>query len=406
MISSKAPNLSIAAKILLVGDEPDTVSEAQALIKNIKGKLIAISDPDQIVTAFDELEPQILLLASMEASKAEGYYLNLYRNSQKIQTTVHNTLLVCKAKDAEFAYQLCLRRVFDDYVIIRPLFDPFRLTISIRNLLAAQKMLDQSNELHQQMASIRSSTLAKNQLIQESLSGGASVSAQLSQSEEQLNQRVQKKFLDLAEQMTSHAYNGVVQVIDQAALNERLSRFSQQNLSGEISTAFKKPQTALDQLLKRSRASHGAQTQASTELDAWLNSIPTRILAVDDDPIFLEILTRMLANEGFEVLSATNAVEGLRTAIQLRPAAILLDYEMPEMSGLDFVARAKASPHLCRVPIIMLTGRAERETVRHAVTAGVSDFLIKSSPKEVILQKLRARIDLGRNPAKISAMQQ
>lgn len=397
MISS-----GVTPRILLVGSEPDDIKEARALIKDVKANITVISDPSQIVATFDEIVPQILVLVCMEINRAEGYYLDLYRNSQKIQSTLHHSLLVCKAKDAELAYQMCLRKLFDDYVVIRPLFDPHRLTISIRNLLGGQKTLDQSNELHQRITNIRSSTAAMDKVIQESLTEGANVSAQLGQSEEQLNQRVQEEINELAKQMTLGTYGGVVEVIDPAALNEKLSQFSQRNLSGQISTAFKKPQAALDQLLNRSRTDHEAQKQANTDLDVWLNSIRTRILVVDDDPIFLKVLSGMLTHESYEVLSVTNAIEGLRIAARLKPEAILVDYEMPEMSGIDFTMRLKASPHLRRIPILMLTGHAAREIVLQGVKAGISGFLIKSNTKEVILQKLRSCIDPAINPAGIS----
>jgi|CXWL01.1.fsa_nt_gi CheY-like chemotaxis protein len=389
-------------KILIVSNEPDDISEVRALIKDIKSEIIAISDPTQIVGTFDEMEPQILVLVSMEIIRVEGYYLDLYRNSQKIQTIMHNSLLVCKAKDAEIAYQMCLRKLFDDYVIIRPLFDPHRLTISIRNLLGGQKTLDQSNELHQRIASIRSSASAMDKVIQKSLTEGASVSAQLGQSEEELNQRVQEEIKELAKQMTLGAYDGVVQVIDQAALNEKFSQFGRRNLSNEIATAFKKPQAALDLLLNHSKTDHEAQKQANTDLDVWLNSIRTRILVVDDDPIFLKVLSGMLTNENYEVSSSTNAIEGLHIAARLKPEVILVDYEMPEMSGIDFTMRLKASPHLCRILVIMLTGHAEREIVLQGMKVGISGFLIKSNTKEVILQKLRSCIDLAISPTGIS----
>lgn len=395
MNSTKTPDLNITTQILMVGDESDIINETRALIKDINGKLTAISDPDLIVTTFDEIEPQVLLLVCMEIEKAERYYLDLYRNSQKIQTTMHSTLLVCKAKDVEIAYQLCLRKLFDDYVVIRPLLDPFRLTISIRNLLAEQKTLKQSNELHQHMAGIRSSALAKDQVIQETLARGVNVSSQLSQSEKQLSQNIQKEIHELAIQMASQAYGDAVQVLDQTALIEKLYQFGQENLNGEISAAFKKPRATLDQSLKDSRTNYDTQFEANKDLNKWLDSILPRILLIDDDLILTKVYTRMLSNEGYEVLSCANAMEGLRTAIRFTPTLILLDYEMPEMSGIDFITRAKASPHLCKTPIIMLTGHSERTIVQQTIKAGAADFLIKSNPKDVILKKLRSHIGLA-----------
>ncbi len=396
------PVSATAPRILLVGDSPDVVEETKALIKDIAGRVVALSEPDRIVAAFDETEPQILLLAFMEVGEAEGCYLDLYRSSKKIQTTLHNSLLICKAKDAELAYRLCMRKLFDDYVVIRPLYDPYRLTISIRNLLAGQETSDQSAELQQFMASVRNSTASMDGLIKESLREGASIRAQLGQSGEQLKQRISENLHTLAEQMTSHAFEGVVSVNDRAALNEKLSQFAQQNLSGEVAAVFEKPQAALNQLLKRAESDYAAHAQANAGLEAWLETVKPRVLVVDDDTFYLAVITRMLAGEGFEVVTTPDPLEGLNLAVRLRPAAIMVDFEMPEMSGLDFIARARTAPRLVHTPIIMLTGHAEREVVQKAIAAGVSGYLIKPGNKETVLKKLRQHIAQS-SPAHVPA---
>lgn len=378
-------------RILLVGDSPDVVEETRALIKDVDAR-VTVAEPARIVAAFDEAEPQILLLAFMEISEAEGCYLDLYRSAKKIQTTLHNSLLVCKAKDAETAYRLRMRKLFDDYVVIRPLHDPFRLSISIRNLLAAQESGEASAELRQLMASIRSSASAMDGLVRESLREGATIRARLVESGETLKARMRENLQALAGQMAAPEFAGVVSVNDQAALGERLSRFAEEKLAGEVASQLQPAEAALTDLLKRSAADYTATAEANAGVSAWLDAVKPQVLVVDDDAFYLTVLTRMLAGEGFEIVTATDPLEGLNLAVRLRPAAIMVDFEMPGMTGLDFIARVRSAPRLAGTPVLMLTGHAERELVQKAIAAGVSGYLIKPGNKETLLKKLRQHI--------------
>jgi CheY-like chemotaxis protein len=285
-----------------------------------------------------------------------------------------------------------MRKLFDDYVVIRPLHDPFRLSISIRNLLAAQESGEASAELRQLMASIRSSASAMDGLVRESLREGATIRARLVESGETLKARMRENLQALAGQMAAPEFAGVVSVNDQAALGERLSRFAEEKLAGEVASQLQPAEAALTDLLKRSAADYTATAEANAGVSAWLDAVKPQVLVVDDDAFYLTVLTRMLAGEGFEIVTATDPLEGLNLAVRLRPAAIMVDFEMPGMTGLDFIARVRSAPRLAGTPVLMLTGHAERELVQKAIAAGVSGYLIKPGNKETLLKKLRQHI--------------
>jgi CheY-like chemotaxis protein len=196
----------------------------------------------------------------------------------------------------------------------------------------------------------------------------------------------------LAGQMAAPEFAGVVSVNDQAALGERLSRFAEEKLAGEVASQLQPAEAALTDLLKRSAADYTATAEANAGVSAWLDAVKPQVLVVDDDAFYLTVLTRMLAGEGFEIVTATDPLEGLNLAVRLRPAAIMVDFEMPGMTGLDFIARVRSAPRLAGTPVLMLTGHAERELVQKAIAAGVSGYLIKPGNKETLLKKLRQHI--------------
>ena len=80
------------------------------------------------------------------------------------------------------------------------------------------------------------------------------------------------------------------------------------------------------------------------------------ILVVDDDEGVRQIFARMLTLEGYRVRTAMNAKSGLREVAQSRPDAIILDFRMPLVDGLEFLRRLRSSASHCATPVAIVTG--------------------------------------------------
>jgi CheY-like chemotaxis protein len=76
------------------------------------------------------------------------------------------------------------------------------------------------------------------------------------------------------------------------------------------------------------------------------------ILAVDNDPVALELVTRTLSREGHRVITASTGEEALRLAREARPAAIVLDVDMPGMNGWEVLTALETDPALASIPTI------------------------------------------------------
>ncbi|MGE5236789.1 MAG: response regulator [Acidobacteriota bacterium] len=98
------------------------------------------------------------------------------------------------------------------------------------------------------------------------------------------------------------------------------------------------------------------------------------VLAVDDDPVALDLISRSLAKEGIAVVTALGGEEGLRLARELRPAVITLDLLMADMNGWSVLDRVKSDPELADIPVIVLT---ILDAERKAFALGASDFIAK-----------------------------
>jgi DNA-binding NtrC family response regulator len=104
-----------------------------------------------------------------------------------------------------------------------------------------------------------------------------------------------------------------------------------------------------------------------------LSSVPAPILVVDDDPDSLAALEALVAREGFDVVTAVDLAEAEQRAAEKAPAAVLVDYHLPDGPGLLLLERLPDP----RPEIVLVTGRATVETAVEALRAGAADYLTK-----------------------------
>ena len=132
-------------------------------------------------------------------------------------------------------------------------------------------------------------------------------------------------------------------------------------------------------------------TVRSIRLDrrAWpASSVMALVLAVDDQPINLELLAAYLEGTGCEFVPAENGRQALEALDRRRPDLVLLDVVMPELDGFEVCRRIKADPANRLVPVVLVTSLNTVEDRVHALEVGADDFL----PKPIDRRELMARV--------------
>lgn len=106
---------------------------------------------------------------------------------------------------------------------------------------------------------------------------------------------------------------------------------------------------------------------------------PRTVLIVDDDPDIVRLLLVTLRSEGYRLLTASDGEAALRIARTERPALILLDWQMPGLSGIEVTRalRADQDPSLREMPVVLITAQTGAEHTAAGFSAGVTDYLIK-----------------------------
>ena len=113
-------------------------------------------------------------------------------------------------------------------------------------------------------------------------------------------------------------------------------------------------------------------------------------LVIDDSRAIRLILARILRELGFAVDEATNGREGLaRLDDGEPPDLVLVDWNMPEMSGIDFVIAARKPPYSSTARVMMVTTETEVPQMVRALEAGADEYVMKPFTREAIVEKLQ-----------------
>ena len=115
-----------------------------------------------------------------------------------------------------------------------------------------------------------------------------------------------------------------------------------------------------------------------------------RVLVVDDSRAIRRIVSDIMKQLNFEVLEAGNGLEALERLQQYgAPDIVLVDWNMPEMNGLEFIKAVRANPLYADLPLMMVTTETEMERMALAFMAGVNEYVMKPFDKQTIHDKLQ-----------------
>ncbi len=114
-----------------------------------------------------------------------------------------------------------------------------------------------------------------------------------------------------------------------------------------------------------------------------------KILIVDDEQQLAGFVKMRLEANNFNVILASDGIEGLKKAGEEKPDLILLDIQMPNLDGFGVLTRLKESRETASVPVIMLTAKDAPDNVAKALEIGADDYIVKPFDSKILLEKIR-----------------
>ena len=118
------------------------------------------------------------------------------------------------------------------------------------------------------------------------------------------------------------------------------------------------------------------------------DKLKPRILIIDDNAGFREMMRIMLSNEGYAVLEAEDAIEGGKAMLADQPDLVICDIDMPYMSGLELLSAIRSDSSTASIRVLLISGRKDIETLTKAEEFGAMDYLVKPVTRERLLASI------------------
>jgi two-component system cell cycle response regulator DivK len=118
-----------------------------------------------------------------------------------------------------------------------------------------------------------------------------------------------------------------------------------------------------------------------------------RVLYIEDDPSSMLLIYRIVVRLGYDMVQATNGLEGLEAAERSKPQLILTDINLPYLDGIEVTRQLKSNPELAGIPVIAITGQSDPGWERACLEAGCEAFITKPIDTRYLRDLIRSYVE-------------
>ncbi|MEO6445425.1 MAG: response regulator [Gemmatimonadaceae bacterium] len=370
----------------------DSIREAE-LVKDLladefDGVHLSTTD-ESTASEVQRLRPLLLVFSFRDLRAAEQSAVRLYASGLNDELQKLRSIVLCARADVRLAYSMCRKGRFDDYVLFWPMSDDVpRMKMAIHRALADASVPMESGPSAAELAAQARRLEDLETQLRRQLSRGEGVIGSTAEAVSVAEQELRATL----GRLRSRATEGGT-----AALTSD-GEPSPSHLSGELRqldatlehlTSADRAVRPLSQWIVEFHESIAPQLDALRELGRLADEVSCVILIVDDDEFQRELLGQMLQSAGYLLAFAASGLEALKTMRTVRPDLILLDYMMPDASGVEVTRHLRSVSRFATTPVIMITGISDREVVLRSMEVGVADFIVKPVDREILLAKVR-----------------
>lgn len=119
-----------------------------------------------------------------------------------------------------------------------------------------------------------------------------------------------------------------------------------------------------------------------------------KVLTVDDSRMIRTLIGKYLSGLDLEILGAADGQAGLEIARTEKPDLVILDINMPVMSGTEMLRKLRREPDLKDMKVLMLTAESAEKLVLEVIKLGISDYIVKPFEREVLIRKVCKLLDI------------
>ncbi|KNC67496.1 response regulator [Pseudoalteromonas ardens] len=351
-----------------------------------------------------EANPAIIIMAKNDVTSSIETYTEL--SKQGLLNYPHKNILLCENKESGIAFKCCMKDIFSDYFVHKPMYENYRFRMILHNALNEVSGSNKNAQLQEAHFGKIDDKLRG--LIDEVAQHRATSAENFAQTRDQIAQQqghndVQKQMFD---QLKEQHINPLMEQLEHQ-LTASVELLKSQLKDKQVSLA------ELSALLTEKRVPRSvvaAQTQSDKPtLDAHEPASPLsqppeqettrkmRILVVEDNEIYREMLLKILREEDHVTEYATTGLEAIKLLRKKKFDMVFMDLFMPELDGYNTTRNIRTFKHCKKLPIIALSTNRNKELIRKWASLGLTGYITKPSTKLAILKAID-KVQSSNNP--------
>lgn len=390
-------------KVIMIYENEEDVLGAASIIAEQVEEYRTILVNFEIGDKVKNLKPSVILFALTTVQKSIELYTKLI--SDRFLDYPHYSILLCKNRESATAFRCCIKDIFDNYFVYQPLYEKFRLKMIVHSGLLISQATSHYAGLHEeQLDNIGQelvSLIDKSSECKQSLLGSIAICKKSLKEPKNL---VVDKELDtnlsskkLMENINkTHVEPLLAELEDN--IKSSLDSMIQQLLSKQVGIEVLEAKLAdLSRVLPPDRQTVSEALSESSMLTSKIEHVevqkPKKILVVEDNQIYRDMLVRVLAKENFLVDEAEDGLNALQKIRNNQYALVLMDLFMPNLDGINTTIQIKSVSGGKELPIIALTGNKNKELIKTWAEQGLKGYILKPSTRNEILEAVNKVIN-------------
>jgi CheY-like chemotaxis protein len=218
-----------------------------------------------------------------------------------------------------------------------------------------------------------------------------------SRSLHQAGQEIGAALDSLSHKLSEGDLRSLVEVKDRTGFQREIDRLKAEEIQKRFEAVAATVQP-VHQWMGALKEGLAPQLESARALSALAQRIRPLMLMVDDDEFQHKLVKQLLADARLGLAFATSGIEALAMLRRRRPDIVLMDVNLPDIDGVEATRRLKSVEQLAGIPVVMVTGKSEKNVVVESLNAGASDFIVKPFDRGTLVAKIRKFLDGGSVP--------
>ncbi len=369
--------------ILLITDAIEELRSICNLIKRHFPRFYVAKTEEEALSIIVDKNIDVLLLGLKDLQANEVCFLHLLSSKKNIDKILYRKIVLCSREELKDAFSICNKDVFDDYFIVRPLYDPYHILLRLRGIRRIRDNRDSRDinafsldDLCNYFDQVMNCQEVLDELNHDSYEKLLTV---VSFSMEKMKENILSDSSLPGEQQTK-----ISSMIDDHTENELIKEVGEHQKSTQQQLHAAVKDVADIAQLKKDRLEH-PETATFPE---------SNILLIENDAVMRDNIKSNLESAGYSAQVSGSAAHAIQLMRSWKPDIIMIDLKLPDMSPLYVINTIKNDPEMSHTRIMVLAKAGDKQNAQEAMKLGVHEVMRLPVDRDMLIYKINYNLKL------------